>query len=63
MHVCEESRCNNDYLCKNNVMHVTVVRCEQKLKVLFLQASIHQNDNMFSLKSSRQHSHKEEHKK
>lgn len=35
MHVREVNRHNDDHLCKSNVMHATVVRCEQKLKQCF----------------------------
>lgn len=35
MHVCEVGPCNDDCWCKNSVMHVTIVRCKQKLKQWF----------------------------
>jgi len=62
MHVCEAIHCNGHRWCKNNIMHVTIVRCKRKLKWCFyklthikVRASTHwnQEDNL----------NKEKHKK
>ena len=41
MHVYEASRRNGDRPYKNNVMHATTVRCNEKLETVLLQAKMH----------------------